>query len=161
MATFQSQINILAAGQHKLHKKIDDLNDLKLYATYGESNTIISDSVGDDRITIDGLGFKAYDCILTLDGNDTLTEIHLMGYDGFCEDFSIGQNVNSISSATIVFVGDDNNIQADFTSDQSSSTLTLTSPKFKNKPYKIPKVITLTSLFKSGSSEAITEGIKE
>lgn len=153
MATFQSQINILAAGQHKLHKKIEDLTDFKLCATYGESATIISDSVGTDNITIDGLGFKAYDCILTLDGIGTSTEIHFMGYDGLCEDFNTSATIGIVSSVKTT-----NGTSVNATLD--GNKLTLTSPKLKVKEYTVPKVIDLTSLLEGGST-IITEGIKE
>ena len=82
MATFQSQINILAAGQHKLHERIQDLTDFSLYVNYDELNTLIKDNDNNDNgkyIMIQDLGNKNYEGILKVINDSALC---LMDYNG-------------------------------------------------------------------------------
>lgn len=78
MATFQSQINILAAANHNIHKKISDLEQRQLKVEYSVNKTIIKDNKDDTFITINNLGYNAYDAIVVMNNN----EAYLFGYDG-------------------------------------------------------------------------------
>lgn len=82
MATFQSQINILAAGQHKLHERIQDLTNFSLYVDHDELNTLIKDNDNNDDgkyIMIQDLGNKNYEGILKVINDSALC---LMDYNG-------------------------------------------------------------------------------
>lgn len=79
MATFQSQINILAAGQHKLHEKVKTLEDFSLFVKHDSLNTLIKDDNDSNYIMIQDLGNQAYDCILKVIDNNNIC---LMDYDG-------------------------------------------------------------------------------
>ena len=78
MATFQSQINILAAANHNIHKKISDLEQRQLKVEYSVNKTIIKDNKDDNFITINNLGYNAYDAIVLTNAE----EAYLFGYDG-------------------------------------------------------------------------------
>ena len=63
MATFQSQINILAKAMVKLHEKVGDGNDYQLTATYDVTETTLvgKNSTGEDlTFTFPLYGSKTY-----------------------------------------------------------------------------------------------------
>lgn len=95
MATFQSQINILAAGQHQLHKRIEDITDFSLFVKYDSLNMIISDNKDSNEILIQDLGSLAYDGILKVVDDSCVC---LMANDGTynCLTGTI-TNLNSLS----------------------------------------------------------------
>lgn len=79
MATFQSQINILAAANCGVHKRIKELEDNQIRVKYNEESTEFY--MGNKTEQIKYLGYKAYDAILLFkEGN-----YYLMGYNGKCE----------------------------------------------------------------------------
>ena len=83
MATFQSQINILAAANHNIHKKISDLESGQLKVEYKDTKTTIKDNKDANFITINNLGYNAYDAMLIMkNGDGGARKYHLMGYDG-------------------------------------------------------------------------------
>lgn len=151
MATFQSQINILAAGQHKLHQKIDEITDLHLIAKYDSLETIIMDDVDDEKIVIEGLGYRAFDCMLTVNNN----ELHFMDYKGLCEDFTL----TSGDTATIKKISINTFTDDDSASIAENGTLNLYSKTFTSQDnYDYPKIIQLTEPENKGTT--ITEGNK-
>lgn len=79
MATFQSQINILAAGQHQLHKKIEDITDFSLFVNYDSLNMEIKDNKDNNHILIQDLGSLAYNGILKVIDSKSIC---LMDNDG-------------------------------------------------------------------------------
>lgn len=71
MATFQSQINILAAANCGIHSRINQLEKSRLEVKYDETFTTIKDNTNDGHITVNNLGYNAYDAMLIMK-NDTL-----------------------------------------------------------------------------------------
>lgn len=157
MATFQSQINILAAGQHRLHSKIEDLTDFSLQVKYDSLATIIKDNDPNDSnkfITIDGLGYQSFDCILTINEK----EIHLMDHKGNCEYFTCSNSIpNSLKADKVSFykLNEGNNTAFYNSNDQ---TLKLSSVNLTDDNYKIPQIIRLESPWTGIHSEPETEG---
>lgn len=153
MATFQSQINILAAGQHQLHKRIHDITNLHLVAKYDSLDTFIFDNEDADSIKIEGLGYQPFDCILTVNSKD----LHLMDYTGYCENLSSSINIPT----TITKIITTNHNDGDSAS-ISGTTLTLYSKTFNTESidYEFPKIINLATKQGSDTSEPTTEGIK-
>lgn len=153
MTTFQSQINILAAGQHQLHKRIDEITDLHLVAKYDSLDTFIFDNVDGDSIKIEGLGYQSFDCILTVDGAD----LHFMDYKGLCENFnSITVTLPSPVSKITTTKHAEDSVSV------SGTTLTLYSNTFDStsKNYTYPKIINLATQLVSNTTASTTEGIK-
>ena len=91
MATFQSQINILAAGQHNLHKKIEEITDFSLFVKYDSLNMEISDNKDSNRILIQDLGSLAYDGILKVVDSTTIC---LMDNNGIYNCLTSNSNVD-------------------------------------------------------------------
>lgn len=94
MATFQSQINILAAANCGVKQRLKELESKKLEIHYGATETTIKDNDDDPLITINNLGYNAYDAMLIMKNNPSNPSersYHLMGYDG--ENLDLGVNV--------------------------------------------------------------------
>ena len=161
MATFQSQINILAAGQHQLHKKIEKIEDFSLFVKYDSLETIIMDNEGKDSITISDLGYQAFNCILTVEEtvstpNNESLGIHFMDYKGLCDDFIIKGKKNSITTATNITIANSSPSSGTL----SGNTLSLTSDIFINITTDNikPKIINLDSQLTTTVTAPITEG---
>ena len=154
MATFQSQINILAAGQHQLHKKIEEFTNSNLGAKYDSTSTTIYDNnTKNGAIVIEGLGYQSFDCILTVNG----TELHFMNYKGLCEDFTLS-GVSDSAVKTISIADHDNDDSASI----SETELKLFSKTFADetvKQYNYPKIIDLTKQPSNEGKQPVTEGI--
>lgn len=80
MATFQSQLNILAAVNSNVHKRIVELENNQISVKYNEESTEFY--MGSEMRQIKYLGYKAYDAILMVNDDE---EYHLMDYTGKCE----------------------------------------------------------------------------
>ena len=160
MATFQSQINILAAGQHKLHKRIEDLTDFKLHVIYDSLDTYIMDNEDSNSIKISGLGYNAFDCILSLDlENSSSTAIHFMDYKGLCEDFIVNGKIPdsvAIAQTTSSVAGKNKPKEAKL---DTNNNLTLTSTIFETGSTLKPKFIKLYEQPKPDTGA--TEGKKD
>lgn len=93
MATFQSQINILAAANCGIHSRLNQLEKSRLEVNYNDTFTTIKDTHDDAYITINNLGYNAYDAVLIMKNdslNPTTREYHLMGFDG--QNLDLGKN---------------------------------------------------------------------
>ena len=95
MATFQSQINILAAVNCGVHKRIDELENNQIMVKYNEESTEFC--IGNETKQIKYLGYKAYDAILLFKEEN----YYLMGYNGKCE--KIEDNKENILYTYIYF----------------------------------------------------------
>lgn len=80
MATFQSQLNILAAVNCGVHKRIVELENNQISVKYNEESTEFY--MGNKTKQIKYLGYKAYDAILIVNKDK---EYHFMDYTGKCE----------------------------------------------------------------------------
>lgn len=81
MATFQSQLNILASANCGIHKRIADLENNQIMVKYNAENTEFY--MGSETEQIKYLGYKAYDAILLFKDS----KYYLMDYIGKCEKF--------------------------------------------------------------------------
>lgn len=79
MSTIQSQLNILAAVNCGVHKRIAELENNQISVKYNEESTEFC--MGSETKQIKYLGYKAYDAILSLNSD----RYHLMDYKGKCE----------------------------------------------------------------------------
>ena len=137
MATFQSQINILAAGQHRLHSKIEELTEFKLQVKYDSLATFIWDKETQDSIEIKDLGYNAYDCMLTVEQTETTSgsesfKIHFMDNKGSCDDFIVNGTATNIANVKIQIADSSSGTLA------TDGTLTLQSDIFSGKTTATP-----------------------
>lgn len=76
MSTIQSQLNILAAANCGVHKRITELENNQISVKYNEESTEFC--MGSETKQIKYLGYKAYDAILSLNSD----RYYLMDYTG-------------------------------------------------------------------------------
>lgn len=102
MSTIQSQLNILAAVNCGVHKRITELENNQISVKYNEESTEFC--MGSKTKQIKYLGYKAYDAILSLNSD----RYYLMDYKGKCEkiedneeDIFMYFNINNQNNNTI------------------------------------------------------------